>query len=175
MYTGKIEIKETIEADYTNIMNLWNNAETMKYVWPDGIGCDIYYVKKSIEKIKNAGGKHFSIYINENTYCGETGYGIDNIEDENSGLEIKLLPEAQGKGIAEYTLRFIIGQIINLNSKKYFCNRVWVDPHKDNEKAFKLYKRLGFKENDFPKYLISEDDEKHIYMELKLKEYKKQL
>jgi RimJ/RimL family protein N-acetyltransferase len=172
MYTGKIIIKETDETDLQNIMNLWNNTETMQYVWPGGIGCDIKYVKNCIERIKNDGGKHFSIYTDENKYCGETGYGIKNIEDENSGLEIKLLPEVQGKGIAEYVLHFIIKQIKNLNEEKYFCNRVWVDPHKENEKALKLYNKLGFKETNFPKYLLMEDDGNHIYMELKLKKYK---
>jgi RimJ/RimL family protein N-acetyltransferase len=174
MYTGKIIIKETDETDLINIMNLWNNGETMKYVgFPNGLG---YNKDKIIEWYINLNKKnwfkHFSIYINEECYCGETGYGIDNIENKNVGLEIKLLPEVQGRGIAEYALRYIIEQIININKKDNFCNSVWVDPDEENEKALKLYKKLGFKKKIFPEYLLSEDDGRHIYMELILLGYK---
>jgi RimJ/RimL family protein N-acetyltransferase len=170
MFTGKIIIKETDEKDLMNIMNLWNNGKVMNYVgFPNGLG----YNQEKIENwykniIQTKWFKHYSIYTEKFGYCGETGYGIDNIENENVGLEIKLLPEAQGKGIAEYSIRYVIEHI----DKEKIGKSVWVDPHKENEKAINLYKKLGFKENKFPEYLSSEDDGKYVYMELLLKEYK---
>jgi RimJ/RimL family protein N-acetyltransferase len=171
MYTGMILIKETGEEDLTNILALWNNGDVMKYVgFPNGL-------EYSYEKIlnwykRNKESKffdHYSIYTEEYGYCGETGYQIDNNGNKNTGLDIKLKPEVQGKGIAEYALRHII---------EYLCREgktisVWVDPNEDNNKARKLYKKIGFMEKDFPEYLLEEDDGKHIYMELILNEYRR--
>ena len=113
MYTGKITIKESYETDLVNIMDLWNNGETMKYVgFPNGLGYNKEKIMNWYRKNKEAKiFENFSIYTEEYGYCGETGYGIDDNEDENLSLDIKLLPKAQGKGIAEYSLRYIIEQI----------------------------------------------------------------
>ncbi|MCL2064219.1 MAG: GNAT family N-acetyltransferase [Candidatus Cloacimonetes bacterium] len=164
-YAGKITIKKTDETDLLNVMNLWNNGETMKYVgFPGGFGINEDKIK---EWYQTKSFEHFSIYSEEEDYCGETGYHIDNHEDENIGLDIKLLPHAQGKGIAEYALRYVIEQV----KKDGKGRSVWVDPDITNEKAIKLYKKLGFKEKVFPKYLAHEDDGNHIYMELLIQEY----
>ena len=171
MYTGTILIKETKEEDLKNILALWNNGEVMKYVgFPNGL-------EYNYEKILNWYKKnkefkffdHYSIYTEEYGYCGETGYEIDNNGKKNIGLDIKLRSEVQGRGIAEYSLRYII---------EYLCREekiisVWVDPNENNWKARKLYKKIGFIEKIFPKYLLEEDDGKHIYMELILNEYRR--
>ena len=163
MFTGKIKIKETDETDLDNILNLWNNGDVMCYVgFPNGLGYDKKKIQNWYKNIKQTKCfKHYSIYTEEFGYCGETGYGLENINKENVGLEIKLLPKAQRKGIAEYSLKYIIKIIEDKIGKN-----VWVDPNKENEKAINLYKKLGFRENVFPEYLSSEDDGKHIYMEL---------
>jgi ribosomal protein S18 acetylase RimI-like enzyme len=84
------------------------------------------------------------------------------------GFEIKLLPKAQGKGIAEWALKKIIDMAIS--SKK--IDSVWATPNKNNEKARNLYVKLGLKEKEFPMYLAEENSGYHTYMELKLNEYK---
>ena len=169
MFKGNVLIKETDQTDLINIMNLWNNGNVMYYVgFPNGLGYDQDKMEKWYKNIQQTKCfKHYSIYTDEFGYCGETGYGMDNLNDENVGLEIKLLPKIQGKGIAEYSLRYVIEQI----NKEKIGKRVWVDPHNENEKAIKLYRKLGFKEKRFPEYLSSEDDGQHIYMELILNEY----
>jgi RimJ/RimL family protein N-acetyltransferase len=119
--------------------------------------------------------KHYSIYTEELGYCGETGYGLEGnlyFLNGNCGIEIKLLPKANGKGIAEYSLRKIIDEML-MDNRKYIT--IWADPNKENIKAIKLYEKLGFQKKEFPDYLkdIGEDNGERYYLELKLSEYKK--
>ena len=159
-----ITIKATDESDLLNIMNLWNNGEVMKYVgFPEGL----YYTEEKIKDWYQRNKEikfftHFSIYSKEDGYCGETGYGVPKSFDKNICLNIKLLPHTHGKGIAEYALRFVINEVKRTNA----ANSVWVDPHVDNEKAIKMYKKLGFIDKEYPDYLLHEDNGKHRYMEL---------
>lgn len=166
----EITIKETDETDLMNTMNLWNNGEVTKYVgFPNGLGYseeDIRNWFKKNQEIKFF--KHFSIYSEEFGYCGETGYGMPKNEDKILSLDIKLLPKAQGKGIAEYSLRFAIEQAIKDKAGK----KVYVDPHMENLNAIKLYKKLGFIEKPYPDYLKNDDYPHSIYMELLLEEYR---
>lgn len=155
----RIIIKETSKEDLLNIMSLWNNGEVMSFVgYPLGIGMTL---PKLIEWLPWAISKpnrcHYSIYHDEIRYCGETFYNVDDIY-QMAALDIKLIPEAQGKGIAEYALRFAIEQAFLQGNAK----RVYVDPHPDNIKAWKLYRKLGLLSKPRPKYLDPWD----TYLEL---------
>jgi ribosomal protein S18 acetylase RimI-like enzyme len=160
----KTIIKETDESDLDNILSLWNDGEVMRFVgFPDGLGYDKEKMTVWYESIKQTKRfVHFSIYAEDGVYCGETGYALGKKVDENIGIDIKLLPFAQGKGIAEFSIRYII----EIMKKENFCRTIWVDPHKDNIRAINLYKGLGFEQKTFPNYLAHEDEGNHIYMEL---------
>ena len=175
MYTGKITIKKTDETDLKNILGLWNNGEVMFFVgYPDGLGCSMEDMRKWYNTISSGKSfRHYSIYTDDLGYCGETGYALEENEffwNGNCGIDIKLMPMAQGKGIAEYAIRKIIDEML-LEKVKYVS--IWVDPNEKNSSAIKLYVKLGFKKNDFPKNLrdIGEDNGERDYMELKLSEY----
>lgn len=146
----RIFIKETSKEDLLNIMSLWNNGEVMSFVgYPQGLGMTL---PKLIDWLPWAISKpyrcHYSIFHDEIGYCGETFYNVDDI-NQTAALDIKLLPEAQGRGIAEYALRFAIEQAFLQGNAK----RVYVDPHPDNLKAWKLYRKLGFTSKTRPEYL----------------------
>ncbi|PKO04697.1 MAG: GNAT family N-acetyltransferase [Chloroflexi bacterium HGW-Chloroflexi-3] len=146
----RIIIKETSKEDLLNIMSLWNDGKVMSFVgYPLGLGMTL---PKLIDWLTWAISKpyrcHYSIYQHEVGYCGETFYHVDG-KHKTAALDIKLLPEAQGKGIAEYALRFAIEQAFFQGKGK----RVYVDPHPDNVKAWNLYRKLGFISKPRPKYL----------------------
>lgn len=146
----KIIIKETSNEDLINIMSLWNNGEVMSFVgYPNGLGMTL---PKLIEWLPWAISKpnrcHYSIYHEELGFCGETFYNLDAIY-ELAALDIKLIPDAQGKGIAEYALRFVIEKAFLQGKAK----RVYVDPHPENLKAWNLYRKLGFTTKTRPDYL----------------------
>jgi len=156
-----INVKETTKSDLENIMMLWNDGEVMFFVgFPNGLGITIEKLRKWLIHIESNKPliNHYSIYLN-GIYCGESFYCID-MENENCALDIKLLPDARGKGIANYALNYTIDEAF-----KHGAKRVYVDPNLLNAKAIALYKRLGFVEKDYPKYLQNEYSSQSIYME----------
>ncbi len=159
MYKGEITIKETTESDLENIMSLWNNGEVMFFVgFPDGLGITLEKLKKWLEgAIKKPERCHYSIYAEGIGYCGETFYDAD-VEHDLASLDIKLLPQAQGKGIAAKSLSFVIDKAFTDGN----VNRVYVEPCSENRKAWALYEKLGFVRKTRPIYLEYEDN----YLEL---------
>lgn len=158
MYKGKVIIKETTVDDLENIMRLWNNGDVMKFVgFPEGLGITIDELKdwigSAVAKPKRC---HYSIYADDIGYCGETFYDVD--EQGSAAMDIKLLPEARGKGIAYKALSYAIDQAFIIGK----ANRVYVEPHPDNVKAWDLYNRLGFISKPRPDYL----EKWETYMEI---------
>lgn len=155
----KIKITETTKDDLENILSLWNDGEVMFFVgFPNGLGISM---EKLVEWLPWAISKpnrcHYSIYHDDLGYCGETYYNL-NLEHGLAALDIKLMPKARGKGIAEIGLRFAIEQaFLQRNAKS-----VYVDPRPDNKKAWKLYEKIGFVERPRPVFL----DEWDTYLKL---------
>jgi RimJ/RimL family protein N-acetyltransferase len=145
-----IIIRETKEEDLSNIMELWNNGEVMHYVgFPNGLGMKLTDLERWLCGVnQNELRKHYSIYANELGYCGETYYEIDTAHDLAT-LDIKLLPKAQGKGIAHYALSYAITKVFD-NS---LATRAYVDPNPENKGAWKLYDKLGFISKPRPDFL----------------------
>jgi len=161
---NKCEIRETTKCDFENLITLWNNGEVMFFVgFPDGLGITLEEMDEwltwAINKPKRC---HYSIYAEEIGYCGETFYNVD-FEDGTACLDIKLLPAARGKGIAQTALKFAIDKAFDVGNAK----RVYVDPHPNNHKAWALYEKLGFKSKPRPKYL----DESDTYLEITKEEW----
>lgn len=139
---SEISIKETTVNDLEKIQTLWNHPQVMYYVgFPQGLGYTMQQMHQWYEQLqKQTNQKHYSIYHNYQ-YCGETFY---RLKDHYAEMDIKLLPEAQGKGIASYALSYAIAEAFLNPSIKY----VKVDPNPANQKAIHLYQRLGFKRNE---------------------------
>jgi len=132
VYTGKIRIKETDQSDVQNVMKLWNNGQVMFYVgFPRGLGVTLERLQKWLDGVnQDIFCRHYSIYAEDIGYCGETFYDIDR-EHDLARLDIKLLPKAQGKGIAAYAFSHVIDQVF----RNGLATRARVDPHPDNKKA----------------------------------------
>lgn len=150
MYTGKITIKETDQSDLPNVMGLWNDGNVMSYVgYPDGLGVTLERLQKWLSGVnQNMFRRHYSIYADGVGYCGETFYEIDR-EHDLARLDIKLMPEARGKGIAAYAFSYVIDQVFSNN----LATKARVDPHPDNKKAWDLYAKLGFISKPRPEFL----------------------
>ena len=137
-----INIKETEINDLDCLCDLWNNGEVMRWVgFPQGLGQSKEAMKAWFDAVsKNQYAQHFSIY-NESHYCGETFY---RLKDQVASVDIKLLPQCQGKGIAQYALSYCMMHVF-LNYPEV-C--IQVDPNITNQQAINLYTKLGFKPTD---------------------------
>ncbi len=164
MNDRNLVIKDTNIDDLENVMNLWNNGEVMYYVgFPNGIDTTLEKLRKWIKWAINKPQRcHYSIYDDKLGYCGETFYDVDK-KHNLAALDIKLLPIAQGKGIAYQSLSFVIKEAFNVG----MAQKVYVDPHLDNKRAWKLYYKLGFISKARPTFLEDGD----TYLELNISEF----
>ena len=160
------EIRETSKSDFENIVKLWNNGEVMSFVgFPEGLGSTLDEMDEWLTWALNKPNRcHYSIYNDEIGYCGETFYNV-NAETGTSCLDIKLLPMAQGKGIAQTALKFAINKAFGVGN----AERVYVEPHPNNRKAWTLYEKLGFVSKPRPKYLEDGD----TYLEITKDEWER--
>jgi len=154
------DIRETSKCDFENVMSLWNNGEVMSFVgYPEGTGTTLDEMNKWLEWAINKPVRcHYSIYNEEIGYCGETFYNVVNTENRTACLDIKLLPTSQGKGIAQTALIFAINKAFDNGN----AERVYVEPHPDNQKAWALYEKVGFVSKQRPNYLY----DSKTYMEI---------
>ncbi|MCL1800501.1 MAG: GNAT family N-acetyltransferase [Promicromonosporaceae bacterium] len=82
-----------------------------------------------------------------------------------AALDIKLIPEARGRGVAYRALSHAISEAFANGARK-----VWVDPHPDNQKALALYRKLGFEPAVMPEKIREQElngtDFMPVYLEL---------
>lgn len=146
--SARVIIKTTKEEDLKYFQLLWNNREVMKWVgYPEGLNVTIDKLKKWLEKInKSSMRKSFVVFQADNSFCGELFYEIDK-KHQRAGLDIKFLPEAQGKGLGTESLKLLIKYIFeNEIDVKY----VWTEPSPKNNHARKVYEHCGLKEKSRP-------------------------
>lgn len=131
-------------------MQLWNNGQVMFYAgFPRGLGVTVERLQQWLTGVnQDIFSRHYSIYAENIGYCGEAFYDIDRGHDL-ARLDIKLLPKAQGKGIAAYAFSHVINQVFNDN----LATKAYADPHPDNKKASKLCAELGFVSKPRPEFL----------------------
>lgn len=157
-----IRIELTSENDLLNVQRLWGNPDVMHFVgFPDGLQVTVEYLnEKWLPWVQNPPKRqHYSIYEERVGYCGECFYDVD--DTGLACMDIKLLPEARGKGIAFEGLAYAINNAFMVGNAR--C--AYVDPSPKNEKALRLYQRLGFRETVRPAHLEDPGCE-YVYMEL---------
>jgi RimJ/RimL family protein N-acetyltransferase len=145
-----IELRRTSEADLLNLMALWNDGRVMAFVgFPHGLGATPESMAAWLHRLRaDASRRHFSIHAPDVGFCGEAYYAID-AEHDLATLDIKLRPEAQGRGIALAAMTHLISEIFDDG----LAGRAYVDPSRDNAPALRLYQRLGFVDAVRPPWL----------------------
>lgn len=162
-----IEIKETSIEDIKNVQRLWADGDVMRFVgFPNGL----HQTDEAMQKwfrwidLNRPTINHYSVF-EDDIYCGEAFYEIDKAHNNCAALDIKLFRFARGRGIAMKALSYTAKEAFNNGAEI-----VLVDPNPENVKAIALYEKLGFKKQDMPEYLTTQDEEpSSIYMELRKK------
>lgn len=161
-----ITIKLTAADDLKNVQTLWANPAVMCFVgFPEGL-------HETMEHLKDEWlpwvqcppqRQHYSVYA-DGTYCGESFYDVDDIG--LACMDIKLLPDARGKGIAYQAMYHALDAAFQEGN----ADRAYVDPDPENHKALALYRRLGFTETKRPAHL-EDPGVAYVYMELSRAEW----
>ncbi|MGN0999141.1 MAG: GNAT family N-acetyltransferase [Faecousia sp.] len=145
----KIQIHLTDREDLANVQRLWADPAVMRYVgFPDGLHETMENLRdRWLPWVQNPPKRqHYSVYSGD-VYCGESFYDVD--ETGLACMDIKLLPEARGKGIASAALSYALTQAFSTGG----AERAYVDPNPENQKALALYARLGFQRVQRPSHL----------------------
>ncbi len=158
-----IIICPTEEKDLAFVQKLWANPDVMYYVgFPNGLQQSEAQMQAWYAWLQKSKPltMHYSIFEDE-IYCGETFFEIDTSHDCLACMDIKLLPAAQGKGIAYQALGFALAQ-----AKAHGAKIAFVDPDPQNKKAIALYNKLGFVPCTAPAHILAqEEDYDCVYME----------
>ena len=141
-------LRATTPADLPNLLRLWNNGRVMRWVgFPDGLGYDQAKIKAWFERLQvNPNRHHFVVYSPAFGFCGEAYYATD-LAHGRASLDIKLIPEEQGRGLAFDALSTLISHIFETEPG---IDAVWTEPSEQNLASRKLYTRCGLKPRPRP-------------------------
>jgi RimJ/RimL family protein N-acetyltransferase len=144
----KIHITTTSEADLPDLLRLWNDGRVMQWVgFADGLGYDAAAMRVWFERLQGSPQRHHYVIRNpEGQFCGELYYAVDEAQ-RRASLDIKLLPEAQGRGVATQALRRLIDHVF---AAEPAVDAAWTEPSGNNRAARRLYARCGLKPTNRP-------------------------
>lgn len=147
-------------------MALWNDGRVMRWVgYPDGLGYDREDVEKWFYWIQASPvRRHFVVHAAGIGFCGELYYKADRVH-RRAELDIKLIPEAQGQGIATEALKGLIRIVFESEPE---INAVWTEPSEENQAARRLYGRCGLE----PKLRPADMLPGYSYWELRREDWK---
>lgn len=145
---SRATLKRTEADDLPFLKQLWNDGRVMKWVgFPNGTGATDEGISEWLQR--RSSHPHFRHYIvldDNGQRCGEVCFGAPFVNG-GSGLDIKLLPEFQGKGLATQALMAVIDAAFQHDPE---CQVVWTEPSETNAAARRLYARCGLMETERP-------------------------
>ena len=146
-----VTIRATTEDDLPDLGRLWNDGAVMAWVgFPRGLGYDDGALRAWYERMEaDAHAHHFVVHETKLGFCGELFYRADP-DHRRAGLDVKLLPSVQGRGIATVSLTRFIELVFEREPE---VDAVWTEPSPENVAARALYARCGLVETKRPRDL----------------------
>jgi RimJ/RimL family protein N-acetyltransferase len=144
----RVTLRRTAESDLPDLMRLWNDGRVMKWLgFPDGLDDDRHHVQNWFDRLQASHDRHhFVVHAEGMGFCGEVYYAADQVH-QRAGLDIKLIPEAQGQGVATGALRSLIDHVFEVEPE---IEAVWTEPSAENAPARRLYERCGLRPGPRP-------------------------
>ncbi len=122
----------------------------MKWVgFPDGVSLTHDELADWFDRLEQNDRRFHFVVLDGSSVCGEAFYRIDD-PSTTAGLDIKLLPEARGRGLATAALNALIAEV---RRSSPMVREVWTEPSLSNEAAMRLYARCGLAPRERPGHL----------------------
>jgi RimJ/RimL family protein N-acetyltransferase len=143
-----LSIRATTEDDLPDLGRLWNDGRVMRWVgFPDGLDYDDESLRAWFSRLQSSPtGHHFVVRDPDVGFCGELVYKVDRAH-RRAELDVKLVPEAQGRGIATVALSRLIASVFEQEPD---VDAVWTEPWPENRASRALYERCGLVETTRP-------------------------
>ena len=135
-------LRETTAADLPDLRELWNDGRVMRWVgFPTGLGMTAGQAASWLDAIRRDPTRHHYVVVERQLgFCGEAYYRVR--PERRAELDIKLRPEAQGRGIATAALSRLIETVF---AREPDVDAVFTEPNDGNEAAERLYARCGLR------------------------------
>lgn len=148
--SNRIRVRQLNHSDIPIIAKWWNNGNLMKDMgFANGMGVtesDLLarFSHQLDKKDKLLKSRMFIITDNKTgKEIGELQYAELNFEEKKCRIAIKISEvDFQGRGLGEEALSLFIEYLI----AEFGLHKIEIDTIHDNIRAYKLYKKLGFKE-----------------------------
>ncbi len=146
----KPTIRPTEWTDLSDLRRLWADERVMTWVgFPDGMPLGQHQLNDWFTRISQSERSHHFVVIADGEFCGEVFYRVDD-PPITASLDIKLLPAAQGRGLATAALEELI-QLVARSEPS--VAEVWTEPWPRNTRAQRLYARCGLRPKRRPAHL----------------------
>jgi RimJ/RimL family protein N-acetyltransferase len=146
-----LAIQPTRPEDLPDLGALWADGEVMRWVgYPAGLRFDEDELERWLATIDASPDRqHFAVHQDELGFCGELFYAVDR-RSSRAALDVKLVPRAQGCGIASAAFSWLIETVFEAEPG---VEAVWTDPQPENTRAQRLYARCGLRPKERPREL----------------------
>jgi RimJ/RimL family protein N-acetyltransferase len=147
---AQLAVRETTEDDLPDLARLWGDGGVMRFVgFPEGLHYDDAALRAWLDGTRGDPTRHHFVFHAEGVgFCGELFYLLDS--SGGAELDVKLVPGAQGRGLATEGLRWLIDRVF---SSEPGARLVWTEPVAANVRAQALYARCGLEPTARPEEL----------------------
>jgi RimJ/RimL family protein N-acetyltransferase len=144
----RVTLRSTRGDDLSDLMTLWNDGRVMHWVgFPEGLGYTDEKAERWLAGIKQtATSYHFCARTRDGEFLGEVFCRLDP-ENRRAGLDIKFVPDAQGRGLSRESLLTLIDWVFAIFPE---MDAVWTEPRSDNLAARTLYYSCGLRQTERP-------------------------
>lgn len=151
----KMRLRRLEEKDAEGMLEWMGDSEIQKAFRFHAEQADMKSVLNFIKNadIRLADGKdlHYAIVDKEDEYLGTISLKNVELSDKKAEYAISLRKKAQGKGVASAATE----EILKVAFESYKLERIYLNVLSDNERAVRLYERMGFVyEGAFRKHLF---------------------
>lgn len=144
----RLTLTSTRVEDLPDLIALWNDGRVMQWVgFPEGLGYTAEKAGRWLDGLaQSATSYHYCARTRDGEFLGEVFCRLDP-ENRRAGLDIKFLPDAQGRGLSREALLTLIDWIFDRFPE---IAAVWTEPRADNLAARTLYYACGLRETERP-------------------------
>ncbi|KAK7681559.1 hypothetical protein QCA50_015291 [Cerrena zonata] len=141
--TERLNLRSYKESDLDTIQDLWNELEVQQNTAMDHVVPRGPKFKETIKGWLDNDRFHAIIEVKEtNEFVGLVTIRDDNVKNRDGDLAINLTKSQWGKGYGQEVLKFVVDYAF----RGLRCHRLSLGVFDSNERAVKLYKKIGFVE-----------------------------